>query len=211
MSPGSENMQDIDKAAQAVLKGKVLIYPTETFYALGCSALDSRACGLVFQHKFRAQAKPLPVLIGGLEQLQLLSSCSSQVDLQQLADSFWPGPLSVLLPAKPGLPSQIQNEQGYVSLRWTPHPIAQRLCLEAGRPLVATSANISLQPPAARPEDLDPDLLQKVDFFLDGRPLPAGGLPSTVVQIAGQNRLWVLRLGAVGEQDLLQAGYELVL
>lgn len=184
------------------------IYPTETFYALGCSALHSRACARVFDCKGRDQAKPLPVLIGGLEQLSLLTSWG-MAELGILAERFWPGPLSVLLPARTGLPREIQNQHGEISLRWTSHPGAQRLCLEARSPLVATSANFSQQQPVAKPEALDPKLLQKADFVMDTSLLPQGGLPSTIVQIIGQGELLVLRPGAISSEKLQEAGFRL--
>jgi L-threonylcarbamoyladenylate synthase len=127
-----------------------------------------------------------------------------------LAKKFWPGSLSVLLPARANLPRQIQNEQGLVSLRWTPHPAAQRLSLQAQTPLVATSANISQQPAAAKPADLDQELLQLADCVLDVEPWPAGGLPSTLVQIIDADQLLLLRPGAVSSQQLQEAGFKLV-
>lgn len=202
-------MTNLQKAAQIIIEGGVVIYPTETFYALGCSALDSKACARVFECKGRDQVKPLPVLIGNPEQLEFLTSWS-MTDLGSLTRKFWPGSLSVLLPAGAALPREVQNEQGLISLRWTPHPVAQRLSLQAQCPVVATSANFSRQYPAAKPGDLDPGLLQLADLFLDAEPWPAGGLPSTLVQFVEPGCLKVLRSGAVSGSQLREAGFKLV-
>lgn len=199
-------MQTFEQAVQKIMQGQTLIYPTETFYALGCDAFNSLACIRVMACKVREKNKPLPVVIGSVQQLGLLTNwvCSG---LESLIRIFWPGPLSVLVPALPGLPQEIQSDQGWLSVRWSSHPVAQKLCRIAGRPLVATSANLASAAPAASSEELAPALLQKADCFLDAKPLPAGGLPSTIVRIIGRNRLQVLRAGAVSHHELCEQGF----
>ncbi len=197
--------QSFEQAVQSIIQGASLIYPTETFYALGCLAVNSIACSNILKLKIRERNKPLPVLIGSPGQLCQLTNWQSP-ELENIMQNFWPGPLSVLVPALPGLPGEIQNEQGWLSVRFTSHPVAQELCLSVQAPLVATSANFAGMPAVAKPEDLDPLLLNEVDFFLNARPWPSGGLASTLIRIQEQGRIQVLRAGAVSKAELYRTG-----
>ncbi|MDY7000278.1 MAG: L-threonylcarbamoyladenylate synthase [Thermodesulfobacteriota bacterium] len=187
-----------------------LIYPTETYFALGAGAFHAKAASRVFRLKAREKAKPLPLILGSLDQLSLVTSMRSP-ELSLLAEKFWPGPLSVLVPAVASLPREVQDARGLTSVRVTPHPTAAKLCLDARLPLIATSANKSGHPPAVRPEDLDPELCRSVDFVLDEPPHPGGGPASTVVGMEPGMRLVMYRQGPVSETALREAGFEIAL
>ena len=193
-------------ALDVITRGGLLIYPTETLYALGADALNPAAVMRLAEVKGREPGKPLPLIIGSLEQLGLVTS-QKHSDIFTLARSFWPGPLSVLVQARQELSGLLCDAGGYVALRVTSHPLARELCLQSGVPLVATSANPGGKPPAALPDQLDPDLAAAVDCVLTQKPWPAGGPPSTVVQITGPDRLRVLREGAVTRGALEGAGF----
>lgn len=196
----------LEQARQAITGGKVIIYPTETFYALGCNAFDRKAVDRIVRIKGRSEDKPLPVIIGSMEQLQLVASeISSQA--MELARTFWPGPLSLIFPAREALSSQAKDHEGLTSVRWSPHPVARELCISSGVPLVGTSANLAGAEPVFRPEALDPRVMEGVDSVLTFPPYPQGGLPSTVVQVGGPQQLRVFRSGAVSEQQLQAAGW----
>jgi len=128
-------------------------------------------------------------------------------DLELLARAFWPGPLSVLVPALKGLPALVHDRRGLTSVRVTPHPLAARLSLECAAPLIASSANISGRPAVADPGRLDPELVVRVDGVLAEKPWPSGGLPSTVVGLEGAGKLTVYREGAVSLAALRRAGF----
>ncbi len=200
---------DLHQAVQAIVQGKVIIYPTETLYALGCSIRSRLAGTAIMELKGRPQGKPLPVIIGSMDQLEMVVS---NVDpaVYSLSRSFWPGPLSIVLSAREDAMSQVQDNSGRTSVRWTSHPVAQNLCLQSGVPLVGTSANVAGAEPAAHPRDLDPKLVNRVDYLVSDQPYPRGGLPSTVVRIVGERRVVVLRSGAIGVRRLLAAGWEVV-
>lgn len=197
---------ELERAAQSLLLGEPVIYPTETLYALGANALNPQALLRLVTLKKRDTAKPLPVIIADLAQLRMLSAWD-EPGLSHLIQAFWPGPLSILFPALPGLPQEIQDSKGFIAMRWTPHPTAQALARACNAPLVATSANLSGQKPASRPEELDQALVRAVPVVLRLPPLPAGGAPSTLIRMLSPNRLEVLREGAVPAAQLERAGW----
>lgn len=196
----------MQRACAVVTGGGVLVYPTETLYAIGCSGLDEAAAARVFALKNRDHSKPLPLIIAETEQLSLITNWMPD-DLFELGQRFWPGPLSVLVPTLPGLPPQIQDRRGLTSVRVTPHPVAAELARRTGVPLVATSANISGKSAVARPSALDPALTAGVDDVLDVEPWPRGGDPSTVVGIERPGELTIYREGAISRAELEAAGF----
>jgi len=200
----------LENALSVIAKRGCLIYPTETYFALGAGAFYPEAAARVFTLKAREKAKPLPLVLGSLDQLSLVTKDRSP-ELSLLAEKFWPGPLSVLVPALPSLPGEVQDERGLTSVRVTPHQTAAKLCLDAGLPLIATSANKTGHPPAVRPKDLDPELCRAVDLVLDKPPFPGGGPASTVVGMEPGMRLFVYRQGPVSVQALKKAGFEVAL
>lgn len=196
---------DLAGAVQALKKGKIIVYPTETLYALGCDAKHPQASLRVAALKARPSSKPFPLVLGSVAQLgELCPDLPEELrpDLERLAQKFWPGPVSVLLPTRPDLPSLARDADGFSSVRVSPHPTVQALCAELGGPLVATSANVSGRAATASPEDLDPEILRGADGFLSGPPLPGGGEPSTLVRLLGGGKARILRPGAVAEQAL---------
>ena len=199
---------DLHQAVHAVVQGKVIIYPTETLYALGCSIRSRLAGAAIMDLKKRPQGKPLPIIIGSMDQLEMVVK---KVDpaVYSLSQSFWPGPLSIVLSARKDTILQVQDDSGWTCVRWTSHPVAQKLCLESGMPLVGTSANVAGAEPAAHPRDLDPRLVHRVDCLLSDPPYPRGGLPSTIVRVVGERQIVVLRAGAIGIQRLQAAGWDI--
>lgn len=203
------------EAARQLAHGGCAIYPTETFFALGALATEPRALERIVAIKARPATKPLPLLVGGIEQMAPIvrddfTASALGEDFTDLTRRFWPGPLSLVIPCRASLPGLLKDGLGRVSVRWTPHPVAARLCRLAGGPLVATSANVSGQPPAADPSGLDPAVIEAADALVLDGPVPAGGPASTVVGLLGGRRLELFREGAVPPQALHAAGYELL-
>jgi L-threonylcarbamoyladenylate synthase len=198
---------NFDRAVEVLKKGGAIVYPTETLYGLGCTAMNPEACARVAEIKNRPERKPLPLVLGNMDQLQLVASDISD-EILRLADLFWPGPLSILVPARSRLAPLVADSRGMTSVRVTPHPVAASLCSETGGPLVSTSANISGRNPAARAGDLDPELLRQVDAAITGPPGPYGGPPSSVVESLGGAELLLLREGAVAAETLETSGYQ---
>ena len=196
------------EAAKILQRGGVVIYPTETLFAIGCSVRCESAVRRVAACKGRGEAKPFPLIIGSREQLQQAAAENGE-DAARLMKAFWPGGLSILLPARSELPSGLISREGLISLRWTSHPDAQALCCECGSPIVATSANISGQPAVTRSEDLEPELTSLADKVLRLPCSDHSGQPSTMVRPLGGGRLRLIREGTISARRLLDAGFVL--
>ena len=198
----------LDAAEAALRGGGVVLYPTETLFALGCAAHRIDACARIAALKGRPEAKPFTLVLGDLDGLEAIAD-EMPPDLLLLAERFLPGPLSVLVRTKDHLPRFVRDDEGYSSVRVTPHPTARELCRRAGPALVATSANQSGQPATAQPAELDPALLTGADASVLAQPWPAGGAPSTLVRLLGQGRIAILRQGAVSA-DALSKVFQIV-
>ena len=199
----------LEAACAAIAQGKVVLFPTETFYGLGCDAMNPDAVGAVFSIKKRALSMPLPVVIGARDKLASVVAHVAPL-AEDLMNAFWPGPLSIVMPANPEVPDLLTANAGRIAVRFSPHPAALQLCQATGKVLVASSANLSGEPSVVRPEDIDPDLLRNSAGVYAIGPEPAGGLPSTVVDVLeGRDKSYVriLRQGAVSFQALEAAGF----
>ena len=190
-----------------------VVYPTETFFALGALATEAAALARVVAVKARPATKPLPLLVGGLDQLsgvvrEDFLDGPLGGDFRELAALFWPGPLSLVVPCREALPGLVKDGRGFVSLRFTPHPTAAALCRLAGGAVVATSANVSGASPAADVADLDAAVVAASDGLGAEGPAPGGGLASTVAGLLGGRRLRIFRQGATALAALRAAGYE---
>lgn len=192
------------EASQALKRGELVIYPTETFYALGCLATLPAAVARVFTLKQRPLDKPLPLILADWD---MVARCARlDVAALALARKFWPGPLSIVTPVAESISPLAKDASGRSAVRMSPHPLARALCQAAGGPLVSSSANRSGQPPAAQPQDLDADLVSRV-LVLDARPWPGGGLPSTLVEVTPEHAVRIIRPGALGRADFVRHGY----
>lgn len=207
--------QSLSKAATLLTAGGCVIYPTETYFALGARATDAKALARIMAIKARPSSKPLPLLVGDMGHLAAIFPDNFldgplEADFFDLSARFWPGPLSLVVPCRETLPGLVQDATGCVSVRFTPHPSAAALCRLAGGAIVATSANRSGQPPAARLEQLDPQVVASADALVTDGPLPGGGPASTVAGLLGGRRLRIFREGAVPISRLEQTGYSII-
>jgi L-threonylcarbamoyladenylate synthase len=199
----------LEEACDAIIQGKLVLFPTETFYGLGCDAMNPDAVARVFSVKKRALSLPLPVIIGAREKLAAVASHIPPL-AETLMDAFWPGPLSIVMPAHPEVPDLLLAHAGRIAVRCSPHPAALHLCKATDTALVASSANLSGDLPVSRVEDIDPALWGHSAGICAVGPEPAGGLPSTVVVLVRERKksvIRVLRQGAISVQALEDAGF----
>lgn len=190
------------EAASILTHGGLVIYPTETFYALGAVPALPEALARIYAVKGRQTGKPLPLIASRMEAaLSAVSNWPESADV--LAAAFWPGPLTLLLPAASSLPLILHAGTGKVAIRISSHPVAVLLAQLAGGLLVSTSANRSGAPPPDNSESLPPALLHGVEGLLDAGRL-CGGLPSTIVDVTAAPPV-LLRAGALDWNDISRA------
>lgn len=197
-----KNSAAIRDALTALAAGEAIVYPTETFYALGVDALSSDALERLFAIKGREPGKPV-ALIAADSAMAFAVAREIPAQARVLAEAFWPGPLSLILPAREGIPAALIGADGGVGVRVSSHPIARALAAGLQRPLTATSANLAGEPPAVEPESARRAFGDKVKVFVEGGRL-AGGAPSTMVSV-NRTGIRVLRAGAVSERQLAAA------
>lgn len=171
--------RDLAAVVTALGAGRAIVYPTETFYGLGARALDEAAVEHVQAIKGRPDGKPFPVLVSDLAMLGRLASRIPRV-AERLIERYRPGALTVILPAKPGLPARVVGAGGTIACRISSSPIATQLVRALGEPLVATSANISGRTSARTAAEAAQQVGRAVAFIVDGGVLP-GQLGSTIV------------------------------
>jgi L-threonylcarbamoyladenylate synthase len=188
-------------AVAALQRGDVIAFPTETLYGLGADALNAAAVDKVFQLKDRDSANPIPVLVSDRAMLSILVAEVPAL-AQRLIERFWPGPLTLVLPARAEVPRPLLNSTGGVGVRISSHPIATQLVKSLGRPLTATSANPSGRAPAHTVEEAKNYFTGRVEIFVDGGALTSK-TGSTVAEVIGDT-IRVLREGEIRRAELEQ-------
>ncbi len=167
--------------AAALLKaGGVLAYPTETFYGLGADAANDAAIERIFLLKGRTATNPLPVIVGA--ERDLASIAVVDETSRKLIAAFWPGPLTLVLPAVPGVSAKLTANSGRIGIRISSNPIAAGLARALGRPITATSANPSGGPERTGASDVIRDMGGHLDAVIDGGITP-GGAGSTILDM----------------------------
>jgi L-threonylcarbamoyladenylate synthase len=186
---------------RALARGKLVVFPTETLYGLGADARSDAAVARLLVVRGREAGKPILVLVRDVAMAETVAADVSE-GARRLAARFWPGPLTLVLPARPGLSAALTAGSGTIGVRAPGHPVAAAIVDGLGGPVTAPSAN---PPGAAPPRRLDAARAyfgDRVDVYVDGGELPGGG--STVASLDG-GELRVLRQGAVSEAALRAA------
>lgn len=191
--PGS-----ITIAARIIAHGGLVVYPTETLYGLGADAFNPQALQRLVDVKGREPGKPVAVLVDGLEMAMLLASDVPPA-ARALMSQFWPGPLTIVLPARPSVASILTGAGTHIGMRVSSHPLATALVRAVGHPLTAPSANPAGKRAPARIEEARAYFGDRIDYYLDGGPL-AGEPASTVVRV--DDGLAIVREGAIAADRL---------
>lgn len=190
-APSSAALAD---AVAALRVGRVIAFPTETFYGLGAAALMPAAVRHIFEVKGRPEDKPLLVLVDSIAMVERLA-----VEIPErarvLMERHWPGALTLVLSARPDVPSGVTAGSGTVGVRLSAHPVAQALVRALGQPITAPSANPSGLPPPSTAAEVVRYFPRGLAIVLDAG-ATAGGAPSTVLDVTVDPPR-VLRAGAV--------------
>jgi L-threonylcarbamoyladenylate synthase len=181
IGPSRESLVPAGEVAKALLEDAVAAYPTETFYALGAAAFSRKAVEKVYRLKKREPGKPLPVVASDLDMVKEISA-SLPPSFRLLAWEFWPGPLTLVLPAAARLPAFLLGPGRTIAVRIPPLPWLRSLVREISQPLTATSANLSGEKELADPAEVITLFRGRVEIVVDGGLAPAGA-PSTIVDL----------------------------
>jgi L-threonylcarbamoyladenylate synthase len=194
-------MAQVEDGIAALKAGGLVVYPTETFYAIGADAFSSTALERLFRVKRREPGRPVGLIAADTA---MAFSVAREIPTvaRRLADAFWPGPLTIVMPARDEIAPELAGADG-VGVRVSPNPVARALSAGLGRPITATSANLSGEAPASKLEQAQAGLGEKVKVYLEGGKLTASA-PSTVVAVNGSG--WkMVRVGAISENQIAAA------
>lgn len=187
-------------AARLIKAGELVAFPTETVYGLGANAWDEGACYKIFKAKGRPSDNPLIVHVSGLQGLDGVVNGDLSPKIRQLLKAFWPGPLTVVLPADQRIPKLVRGGLETVAVRAPKHSIAQALIRATQCPIAAPSANLSGRPSPTSAQDVLEDMDGRIPLILDGG-LTQWGLESTVLDLTTAPAV-LLRPGAISADQL---------
>lgn len=190
-----ESEEGITEAVEILRKGRLVIFPTDTLYGLGCNALDEPAIRSVFAVKKRPASSPLSIAVSDIEMMKQYAEVPQPAE--KLAEAFLPGALTIVLKKK-NLPDALTGGLPKVGIRIPNSDITLKLIEMMGTPVTATSANISGNPPPTTAEDAISQI-PEADILLDAGPLGTG-IPSTVIDMSEKPK--ILREGKVKREEL---------
>lgn len=184
----------LDRAVAYIKEGGIVAFPTETYYGLAVDPECPSAVEALFKVKRRCPDKALLVLIEKREQLLSLVE-HIPAEFQRLMDKYWPGPLTLVFPAQKRFHGLLTGNSGNIGVRISSHPVASELVRKMGKPLTATSANISGHLPASTAEEVEDIFSDSLSYILDGGRTSAG-LCSTVLAF-DEGQYTLLRQGEI--------------
>ncbi len=193
------NKKDIDEVASLLKEGGLAAIPTETVYGLAANALNPEAVANIFKAKGRPQDNPLIVHISCFDEIYPLVSEVPET-AKALAERFWPGPLTIILPKSDIIPDEVSAGLPTVAVRMPSHPIANAVIKSAGVPLAAPSANSSGLPSPTKAQHVIDDMMGKIEAIVDGGECDVG-VESTVITLAA-NPPRLLRPGGITPEQL---------
>lgn len=199
IEPGNIDKNIIERAARLIRQGSLVAFPTETVYGLGADGLNPSAVDRIFEAKGRPGDNPLILHIADYRDVFYLAKIMP-LKAQVLAEQFWPGPLTLVLPKNRQIPAQVTAGLDTVAVRMPAHPVARALIREAGVPVAAPSANRSGYPSPTRAEHVWDDLAGRIEAILDAGPTGVG-LESTVLDMSQETPV-ILRPGGVTQEQL---------
>ncbi|MBM4458250.1 MAG: threonylcarbamoyl-AMP synthase [Chloroflexi bacterium] len=189
-------------AAELLRRGELVAFPTDTVYGVGAVVWDAAAVAKLYTAKLRSLDKAIPVLLADPDDVTLVAGDLPAAVLR-IAERFWPGPLTLVVPKGERVPAEVTSGGVTVAVRVPDHPLARALIRAAGAPVATTSANLSGQPSPVTAQDVEAQLRGRVALILDGGPCP-GGVPSTVVDVSGPQPV-ILRPGPISLEQIVEA------
>ena len=199
VDPEAPQRDAIEEAAKWILLGEVVALPTDTLYGLAVDPFNAGAVARLFAAKGRPDDRAIPLIAADRGQVERHIGPLMPL-AARLAEQFWPGPLTLLLPAPRAMAAAVSAGTGRVGVRVPDDRCARAICAAAGRPITATSANVSGAPATADPSDVERALGDRIMLLFDaGR--TKGGAPSTIVDVTAAQPALV-RAGAIQWEEI---------
>ena len=198
VKPNAPSAGVIAEAASAIRAGGLVVYPTETVYGLGADAFSSKAVTKIFKIKGRESKKPIPLAVNSIDMARQVAELTPAAEV--LFKKFLPGPLMIIVRARPNVSKLITAGTGKVGIRVPDHPVALKLIDFVGGPITSTSANLSGKPAPRTVREALEQLGGKVDVALDAGKCKLG-VPSTIVD-ATTRHIKIIRKGPISEEKI---------
>lgn len=201
IDPKYPDPKEIAVAAQFILDGEVVAYPTETIYGLGADLFSRKAIKRIYDLKARDYGLPVAILVANIAMLrELVIKIPERIET--LMRRFWPGPLTMLFEVNERFPKSLVTNTGKVGVRISSHPIASALVTKVGRPITTTSANRSGWPPSLHVKHIQNFFGDKLSCIMDGGECePSRG--STVVDVTDES-MRIIREGAISAEEVIR-------
>lgn len=186
---------ELHEAVRALKHGRIIAFPTETVFGIGCDPRKRKAVAGIFRLKGRTRAKALPLVASSMAQVERVALLKGGAKV--LAKKHWPGPLTLILPVRPDAafaPGIVQKNE--VAIRVSGSPLVRSLCRAIGFPLAATSANRSGLPERESDEEVRREFGDSIDVIVDGG-ISAKKPVSTIVRVGDDGEIRILRKGAI--------------
>lgn len=184
----------LEKAAELIKQGKIVVFPTETVYGIGTNGLDQQAVKKLYEVKQRPLNKPISLLVSNMEMVNKIARDITDIEYK-IMEKFFPGPLTIILKKKDIVPDIVTAGKDTVGVRMPSGEIARKLVETAGVPIATPSANITGEPSGTNLQEIKKHFGGKVDFFIDGG-ISELGLASTIVQVVDGKPV-ILRQGSI--------------
>ena len=186
-------------AARILAEGGLVAFPTDTVYGVGAHAFQPDAVERIYTAKVRPRDKAIPILLAQADDLALVAEGITET-AWLLAERFWPGGLTLVLPKKANIPDVVSAGGSTVAVRVPNHPVPLALIAALGAPLAATSANLSGHPSPVTAGEVEAELGGRIELILNGGRCP-GGVPSTVLDLTADPPA-ILRAGAIAVEEI---------
>lgn len=201
INPKVPEADEIQKAAQYILDGQVIAYPTETIYGLGADVFNKKAVKKIYDLKARDYGLPVAILVASVQMLrELVTAIPERAEV--LMRRYWPGPLTILFEVNSSFPKSLVTNTGKVGARVSSHPIVAALVSRTGRPITTTSANRSGFPPSLNVKHIRKYFGDKIPCVIDGGECePSRG--STVVDVT-EETMRIIREGTIPAEEVIR-------
>ncbi len=193
-------MNNTEKAIQSLESGGIVIFPTETVFGIGCLLKFPESIKKLYKIKQRDSSKPTLLLVKDLEASKKLVLFNKLA--VRLADSFWPGPLTICLPAAKPVPEEVLGPDNTLALRVPDNDWLLSLLKAVDEPILGPSANLQGENPASKSDQIDKELVKLVDYVVDVE--PGGSMPSTIVSFVNDKDYKILREGPITTEQIKQ-------